>query len=354
MDGLAYHDSLPSTRFSGSTHGLGSSADRPLQRTLKSEIGCVGVGVHSGARVEMTLSPAPAGTGIVFRRSDLDLDVTADYSQVVDTQLCTVLGHGDVRISTVEHVMAALAGSGITNAVVAVNGPELPILDGSAAGIVFLIDCAGIEEQAATITEIDILRSVRVSEGEAFAEFQPYRNDGREMAPRGLAMAISIDFAARAIGRQALSLNFSSAAFRTELARARTFAMAGDVARLQAMGLALGGSLDNAVVVDDERVLNPCGLRMPDEFVRHKLLDCVGDLALAGGRLNGRFVAHRSSHALNNRLLRALFAEAANFRLIPGGVPLEANLAFWSGGSALPGSGSRADHHQRVAAAPVV
>ena len=347
MDGLAYHSSLRMSPFQGPSSAL-DNFSQP-QRTLKSSIGCVGVGVHSGARVEMTLSPAPVGTGIIFRRTDLAIDLPADYRHVVDTRLCTVLGKGTARISTVEHVMAALAGSGITNALVGVNGQELPILDGSSAGILFLIDCAGTQDQAAAVAEIDVLRTVRVTDGQAFAELQP-----GSVGPlrSGLAMSISIDFSAQAIGRQALSLQLSPATFRDELARARTFALAGDVARLQSAGLALGGSLDNAVVVDGDRVLNPCGLRMPDEFVRHKLLDAVGDLALAGAPLNGRFVGHRSSHALNNQLLHALFADPANFRWVPGSVAEPALPTGWSGGAGLPGSGNRHDHHQRVAAAP--
>ena len=233
-------------------------------------------------------------------------DIPARFDRVVDTRLATVLGSmTDARIGTVEHVMAALAGCGIDNAVVEVDGPEPPILDGSAAPFVFLLDCAGIVAQDAPRPTIEVRRPVRVSDGDAFAELRPPARQP------GLDMAMSIDFAAAAIGRQALSLRLTPESFRRELARARTFTLAEEIDQLRAAGLAQGGSLDNAVVVDQARVLNPAGLRMPDEFVRHKLLDAVGDLALAGAPLRGRFIAHRSGHALNNRLLQALFAERA-------------------------------------------
>lgn len=283
-----------------------------IQRTLKAPIDCVGVGLHSGCHVRLALLPAPAGSGIVFRRSDLGRDIPARFDQVIDTRLCTVLGLPDdpaVRVGTVEHVMAALTGAGIHNATVALDGPEVPILDGSAESFLFLIDCAGVVEQAEFAGTIEVQRRVRVADGDAFAELRP--------APFGLDMALSIAFDAAAIGRQALTLRLSPEAFRAELARARTFTLAAEVAQLRAAGLARGGSLDNAVVVDGAQVLNPGGLRMADEFVRHKLLDAVGDLGLAGAALRGRFVAHRSGHALNNRLLRTLFADPANWRMAP-------------------------------------
>jgi UDP-3-O-[3-hydroxymyristoyl] N-acetylglucosamine deacetylase len=283
------------------------------QRTLKASIGCVGVGLHSGLRVNMTLLPAPAGHGIVFRRTDLGIDIPARFDHVVDTRLATVLGLGDgaARIGTVEHLMAAFAGSLIDNAVVEVDGPELPILDGSAAPYLFLLDCAGSIEQDLPRTVIQVNRRVRVSDGDAFAELRPAMPGNP-----GLDMAISIDFSAAAIGRQALSLDLTPESFRRELARARTFTLAQEIDRMRAAGFALGGSLDNAVVVDEARVLNPAGLRMPDEFARHKLLDAVGDLALAGTQLSARFIAHRSGHALNNRLLHALFSEVSTRREI--------------------------------------
>jgi UDP-3-O-[3-hydroxymyristoyl] N-acetylglucosamine deacetylase len=297
-------DGLPHGRIPGTASGL--------QRTLKAPIGCVGVALHCGHRVSLTFRPAPVDHGIVFRRTDLGIDIPARFDRVVDTRLSTVLGHGDARIGTIEHVMAALAGCGIDNVLVEVDGAEPPILDGSAAPYVFLLDCAGTVKQDAPQSGIEVRRAVRVSEGSAFAELRPATPAGMP----GLDMALSIDFEAVAIGRQALSLRLTPDSFRHELARARTFAMAKDVDQLRAAGLARGGSLDNAVVVDQARVLNPTGLRMPDEFARHKLLDAVGDLALAGVPLHGRFIAHRSGHALNNQLLRTLFADSSAWREI--------------------------------------
>jgi UDP-3-O-[3-hydroxymyristoyl] N-acetylglucosamine deacetylase len=293
------------------------------QRTLKAPIGCVGVGLHSGQRVNMTLRPAQAGHGIVFRRTDLGAEIPARFDHVVDTRLATVLGlgHGSARIGTVEHLMAALSGSLIDNAVVEVDGPELPILDGSAAPYLFLLDCAGIVEQELPRAVIQVHRRVRVSDGDAFAELRPAVSGFPS-----LEMAVSIDFSAAAIGRQALSLELTRESFRRELARARTFTLAQEIEQMRAAGFARGGSLDNAIVVDEARVLNPAGLRMPDEFARHKLLDAVGDLALAGAQICGSFIAHRSGHALNNRLLHALFSEAAAWREVSA-EPLAAQAA---------------------------
>lgn len=289
-----------------------SAARLIWQRTLKASIDCVGTGVHSGRRVRLAIHPAPVGHGVVFHRSDLGRSLPARFDHVVDTRLCTVLGDPAdpaLRVGTVEHVMAALAGQGVDNAVVELDGPEVPILDGSAAPLLFLLDCAGVVEQSDPRPIIEVLRPIRVSDGAAFVELRPAR-PGRG----GLDMALSIDFPAAAIGRQAYELHLTPDSFRHELAAARTFALAAEVAQLQSAGLALGGSLDNALVVDGASVLNPGGLRMQGEFVRHKLLDAVGDLALAGAALQGRFVAHRSGHALNNRLLRTLFADPAAWR----------------------------------------
>ena len=295
-----------------------SSAARDMQRTLKSPIGCVGIGLHSGLQCRLTLRPAEPGTGLVFRRTDLSppLDIPARCDHVADTRLCTVLARPDAphhRVGTVEHLLAALAAAGVDNAVLEVDGPEVPILDGSAASFLFLIDCAGLARQDAPAAEIEVLRPVRVQEGAAFAELRP--------GASGLDLAVSIAFEAAAIGRQSLRLRLSPQAFRGQLARARTFALAGDVDRLRQAGLARGGSLQNAIVVDGHRVLNPGGLHMPDEFVRHKMLDVVGDLALAGAPLRGRFIGHCSGHTLNNRLLRALFEERANWRRVEAAEP---------------------------------
>jgi len=292
------------------------------QHTLKSRIDCVGVALHSGAKASLSLLPAAPDTGIVFRRTDLGLDIQARYDRVTDTRLCTQISnpdHPDVHIRTVEHVMAALAGTGIDNAIVAVDGPEVPVLDGSAAQIVFLIDCAGRVSQAAPRQAIEIVRAVRVEQGDAFAELRP--------GGPTLDLALTIDFQASAIGRQALSLSMTEQGFRAVLAGARTFTLLQEIEAMQQAGLARGGSLKNAIVVDGDRVLNPEGLRAPDEFVRHKLLDAVGDLAMAGASIHGRFVAHCTGHALNNRLIRALFADSKAWRM----VSLE--QAGWSSGS---------------------
>jgi UDP-3-O-[3-hydroxymyristoyl] N-acetylglucosamine deacetylase len=288
--------------------------DRAGRRTLKTAIGCVGVGLHSGRRVTLTLRPAAGGSGILFRRTDLGIDIPARFDRVVDTRLCTALVAEDApqaRIGTVEHVMAALAGTGVTDAIVELDGPEVPILDGSAAPFVFLIDCAGTVALATPAPAIEVLKRIRVEEGEAFAELQPNRESGFDAS-------LTIDFPATAIGRQHIAMRVTPAAFRAQLAEARTFTLAEEISRLRAAGLAQGGSLANAIVVDGPLVLNPGGLRKPDEFVRHKLLDAVGDLALAGVSLSARFVGHRSGHALNNRLLRALFADHAAWRLMEG------------------------------------
>jgi UDP-3-O-[3-hydroxymyristoyl] N-acetylglucosamine deacetylase len=282
------------------------------QATLRNAIACAGVGLHGGRRTALRLLPAAPFTGIVFRRTDLGHDIPARWDKVVDTRLCTVVADPDrpeARVGTIEHLMAAFAAADIDNAVVEVDGPELPILDGSAEPFLFLLDCAGRHEQLAERPTIVVRRPVRVEQGDSFAELRPLP---RGTIPR-CEFALSIAFAAPAIGRQALSFRLGPRAFRREVAAARTFTQAAEVAQLRAAGLALGGSLANAVVVDHDTVLNPEGLRRPDEFVRHKMLDMVGDLALAGAPLSARVVAHRPGHGLNNRLLHALFADPANW-----------------------------------------
>ena len=287
------------------------------QHTVKAPISCVGIGLHSGRKIALTIHPAPADHGVVFWRVDEGpahgQKIPARFDFVADTRLCTVLAdpaHPAARVGTVEHLMASFAGLGVDNALVEIDGPELPILDGSAVSLVFLLDCAGLRAQAAPRRAIEILRPVRVTDGDAFAELLP-NSHNRET---GFTLSLAIDFPAAAIGRQSYSLRLTPQKFRRDLAPARTFALLQDVDALRQAGLALGGSLENAIVVDGERVLNPGGLRMPDEFVRHKLLDVVGDLALAGAPIRGRFVGHRTGHALNNRLLRALLAENSAWR----------------------------------------
>jgi UDP-3-O-[3-hydroxymyristoyl] N-acetylglucosamine deacetylase len=326
MDGLPEPFPVHSLHLPHDAHARSRAAGfAATQRTLKSAIDCVGRGVHSGLRAHLTLHPAPPGTGILFRRSDLPGApiIPARFDHVVDTVLCTVLGIADlptVRVATVEHVLAALRAVGVDNAVLEIDGPEMPIFDGSAEPFLFLIDCAGVRDQGVARRVLQILRPIRVEDGAAFVELSP--GDPAEE----LELAVSIDFPAPAIGKQTLSLGLSEASFRQELVRARTFAMAGDIARMQASGLALGGNLDNAVVVDGACVVNPGGLRMRDEFVRHKMLDAVGDIALAGAPVSGRYVGHRAGHRLNNAALRALFANPANWRMVS--VPLAAGWAM--------------------------
>jgi UDP-3-O-[3-hydroxymyristoyl] N-acetylglucosamine deacetylase len=285
------------------------------RRRLAQSISCRGIGLHSGQPIRLTLHPAASGAGVSFHRTDIGAVVPARHDHVVDTRLCTAIGlpdRPDARVGTIEHVMAALSAAGVDDAVVEVDGPEVPILDGSAEPFLFLIGCAGTTEQYGQRRSLQVLKTVRVEDGAgAWAELAPLDDFAFEAE-------LDIAFPGTAIGRQRLSLRLTAASFRAELANARTFTLAEDVARLRAAGLARGGSLANAVVVDGPLVLNPGGLRRPDEFVRHKLLDVVGDLALAGHPIAGRFRASRSGHALNNRLLHALLADSAASRLVSG------------------------------------
>jgi UDP-3-O-[3-hydroxymyristoyl] N-acetylglucosamine deacetylase len=280
-----------------------------VQHTLRAPIHCTGIGVHGGLPVTLRLVPAPENTGIVFRRVDLDpvSDIPARFDRVTDTRLCTLLTSEDGRASvgTVEHLMAALAGCQIDNALVEIDGPEVPIMDGSAEPFVFLIECAGIAAQSARRKAIRILKPVMVRDGDKIASFQPALE---------FSLSLEIDFASRAIGRQQRSASFG--AFRNELSRARTFGFVADVEALRAAGLGRGGSLDNAILIDGDTVLNPEGTRYEDEFVRHKMLDAVGDLSLAGYPILGKFVGSRSGHAMNNRLLHSLFASQENWALV--------------------------------------
>jgi UDP-3-O-[3-hydroxymyristoyl] N-acetylglucosamine deacetylase len=276
------------------------------QRTLKTAIGCTGVGLHSGAKVTMTLHPAEADTGIRFKRTDIagrGAIVPALWSSVGDTRMNTCLVNEEgVQVGTVEHLMSALAGSGIDNCLIEINGPEVPVMDGSAAPFLFLIECAGTVEQAAPRRAIRVLKRVTVTDGEKVASLSP---------ASAFSLRFEIDFASQAISRQEFSINLTKGAFKSEISRARTFGFEQEVAMLRAHGLARGGSLDNAVVIDSTgtKVLNDDGLRYGDEFVRHKILDAVGDLSLAGAPILGAFHGIRSGHALNNQLLRALFAD---------------------------------------------
>lgn len=290
-----------------------SRAGAVRQRTLKSAISCTGIALHTGRKVTMTLQPAPADTGVVFRRVDIagrNAEIPARWDHVADSRLCTVIANGDgVSVATIEHLMAALAGMGIDNVVVELNGPEVPVMDGSSAPFVFLVECAGVVEQDAPRMAIRVLKDVTETNGLTTATLSP--------ASAGLTIDFEIDFAAKAIGRQREVVAVTPALFKAEIARARTFGMLEDIPRMREAGLGLGGSLDNAVVVNGDQVLNEDGLRFRNEFVRHKILDAIGDLSLAGRPIIGRFTAARSSHAHNNVLLRALLGRPDAWTLEP-------------------------------------
>lgn len=275
-----------------------------MQITLGKSVVFEGVGLHSGEPVRMVLHPAPAGHGIVFRRTDVqgaNPRIAARWDRVTPSKLCTLIENDDhVSVSTIEHIMAAVAGLGITNALVEIDGPEVPILDGSAEPFVREIRRAGLRRVAAPLRAIRVLKPVEVREGEAVARLEP--------AP-ALEIDFAIDFADAAIGRQEKRLKMANGAFVRELMDSRTFCRQADVDLMRANGLALGGTYENAVVYDGDRVLSPGGLRHQDEAVRHKMLDAMGDLALAGAPLLARYVGNRAGHALTNKLLRALFAD---------------------------------------------
>lgn len=294
---------------------IGTESAAASRNTLKAAISCVGRGLHSGQDVNLKLVPASPNTGIVFHRTDLGVSIPAIFDNVTDTRLCTVVSIGDVRVGTIEHLMAALAASRVDDLVVEIDAPELPIFDGSAAPFLFLIESAGLMEHGSLRESLEILRPVRVGHNGAFAELRPHGTGGY-----GFDLSLAIEFSASAIGAQAYNFSLTPESFANEIAMARTFTLAGEVEALRKAGLAKGGSLANAVVVDGEKVMNPEGLRFPDEFVRHKLLDVVGDLALAGAPIFGKFIGSRTGHALNNQLLRAVFADQANYRLTRGSV----------------------------------
>lgn len=281
-----------------------------MQNTLKSAVSFVGVGLHSGRPVRMTVRPASADYGIWFRRTDvLDRDamIPALWHAVTPSRLCTVVENAaGVSVSTIEHLMAALAGLAIHNALIEIDGPEVPILDGSAEPFVASFISRGLRGQMADVRAIRVLKPVEVREGEAVARLEP--SDMLEIDFR-------IEFDLPAIGTQERRLNMSNGAFVRELSDCRTFCRQSDVDLMREKGLALGGTLHNAVVFDGDRVVSPGGLRRADEPVRHKMLDALGDLALAGGPILGRYTGLRAGHALTNRLLRALFADPANFRM---------------------------------------
>lgn len=281
------------------------------QRTLKNTIRATGVGLHTGEKVYLTLKPAAVNAGIIFRRTDLDppVDIKARATNVGDTTLSTTLVNGEARVSTVEHLLSAMAGMGIDNAIVEVTAPEVPIMDGSSGPFVFLIQSAGIVEQDSPKQFIRIKREVEVRDGDKVAIFRPFD---------GFKITFTIEFNHPVFNTEPLTatVDFSSTSFVKEVSRARTFGFMHEIEYLRSKGLVRGGSLDNAIVVDREQVLNEDGLRYKDEFVKHKILDAIGDLYLLGNSLIGEYVAVKSGHGLNNALLRTLLTDTDAWEMV--------------------------------------
>ncbi len=281
------------------------------QRTLKNIIRATGVGVHLGKKVHLTLRPAPINSGIIFRRVDLNpvIEIPALAKNVGETTLSTALISGEAKISTIEHLLSAMAGLGIDNAYVDIDAPEVPIMDGSSGPFVFLLQSAGIVEQDAAKQFIQIKKSIEVSEGDKFARFMPFH---------GFKVSFSINFEHPVFKDkpQTATLDFSTTSYVKEVSRARTFGFLSEYEYLKDRNLALGGSLDNAIVVDDSRILNEGGLRYDDEFVKHKILDAIGDLYLLGHSLIGAFEGYKSGHGLNNKLLRTLLADPTAWEIV--------------------------------------
>ncbi|HEY2345267.1 MAG TPA: UDP-3-O-acyl-N-acetylglucosamine deacetylase [Xanthomonadaceae bacterium] len=293
------------------------------QRTLKNVIRATGVGIHSGQKVFMTLRPASPDTGIVFRRVDFaqPIEILARAEHVGDTSLSTTLVRGDVRIMTVEHLLSAMAGLGIDNAYVDLSAPEVPIMDGSAGPYVFLIQSAGIEEQNAAKRFIRIKKPIRLEDGDKWARFEPFD---------GFKVGFTIDFNHPIFTRSTSTaeVDFSTTSFVKEVSRARTFGFMKDIEMLRDRKLVLGGSMDNAIVLDDYRILNEDGLRYEDEFVKHKILDAIGDLYLLGHSLIGAFYGYKSGHQLNNQLLRTLLADRTAWEEVTFQDPAQAPISY--------------------------
>lgn len=293
------------------------------QRTLRNVIRATGVGLHTGKKVYLTLRPAPPNSGIIFRRIDgpEPVEIVARLENVCDTTLSTTLGSGGCTVSTVEHLLSAMAGIGIDNAYVDLSAAEVPIMDGSSGPFVFLLQSAGIEEQQAPKRFIRIKRPVRVAEGDKWAEFQPF--DGFKVS-----FGIEFNHPVFKESTSRASVDFSTTSFVKEVSRARTFGFMRDLETLREQNLALGGTLDNAIVVDDYRILNDEGLRYEDEFVKHKILDAIGDLYLLGHSLIGHFQGYKSGHALNNRLLRELVADETAWEMVTYQEPKDVPIIF--------------------------
>src|SRR5213596_2114726 len=303
------------------------------QTTLRSQATVTGVGVHSGLPVNLTIGPAPVDAGFIFVRTGLDgcdREVQATAESVIATEFATVLGDNEgPLVSTAEHVLAALWGMGVDNATIEIDGPEVPIMDGSAAAFVAAIDQAGIVTQSAARRFIQVLKPVQVALGDSFGELRPYAN--------GFRAEVEIDFSNPVIGRQSYSLDLNPESFRREISRARTFGCMNDVARLWSAGFALGSSFENTVVFDDSRLLNTEGLRYSDECARHKVLDVVGDLALAGLPLLGAYRSVRGGHKLNYAVLTALMADRSAWRIVEGEAPRRTRVPAEAGSGIVAG-----------------
>jgi UDP-3-O-[3-hydroxymyristoyl] N-acetylglucosamine deacetylase len=301
---------IPALAVRGALFSFGQTM---LQKTLGKIVECSGIGVHSGEKIDLRLCPAPADSGITFIRTDLvngARTIKARWDNVIDTRMCTVIGndHGG-KVATIEHLMAALAASGIDNATIEINGGEVPVMDGSSASFVFLIEEAGVVEQSALRREIEVLAPVSVEHNGKRASLSPSA-DAR--------YSVTIDFNSAPIKTQSCDVTLSAINFKNEISRARTFGFYEEVEQLQKLGLARGGSLDNAIVIKDQTILNEGGLRYSNEFARHKVLDAIGDIALAGMPIRGHFEGYCCGHDLNNKLLRALFATPDAWQITPG------------------------------------
>ncbi len=289
------------------------NVEKYMQKTIKHEISCVGTGLHTGNKISMTLKPAEPNTGIVFHRTDIagqDAYIPALHDYVIDTRMCTCIGNKDgVRVATIEHLMAAIHAMGVNNLLIDINGPETPVMDGSSAPFVFLLECAGIKVQRAPVKAIRILKPVSFKDGDKEVTLRP--TDGE-----GLNMHFEIDFDAPVIGHQEADLTLSASNFKNSFCRARTFGFLKDIEMLRSIGLARGGSLDNAILVNDNMIMNKDGLRYKNEFARHKMLDAVGDLYMSGYTFVADFCGKRSGHTQTNALLSAMFADPSCYEIV--------------------------------------
>ncbi len=281
------------------------------QKTINSKVSCNSVGLHSGAQVKMSLLPAPCDSGVVFRRIDLEAgknEIKANYKNVTTTNLGTTIEneHG-AKVATIEHLMAAIWGCGIDNLVVELDGAEIPIMDGSSEPFVFLIECAGINLQEEQRRVIEIIKKIRVEDKDKFVEIEPAKD---------FSIDLTIDFSNKQIKQQRFDYHSTFTSFKNDICRARTFCFKHEIDHMHSLGLAKGGSLDNAIVIDEDKIINEGGLRYSDEFVRHKTLDFIGDMYLAGHFIVGHFSASKAGHGINNAFLKKLFEDRSSWRLV--------------------------------------